>query len=296
MRVCVLGSTNIDLTFRVATLPGPGETVAASTLDTGFGGKGANQAVFAARLGAEVSFLSAVGSDEFGQQALANLRANGIDVRGVRYCDQPTGTAAILVDDSATNCIVVVAGANGTISLADIHTHRDLITGAQVLVAQLETPIEATLGAFRLARAAGVRTILNPAPAQPLPDELLALTDVCVPNETELAALTGLHPDENAARELRRRGPDVVIVTLGEKGALVQRESGILVAAPRVQAIDPTAAGDAFIGALAVFLAQGREMIEAVSRANRLAAFTVTRAGAQRSFPTLDEVRELLAE
>jgi len=294
VRLCVLGSTNVDLTFRVPRLPRPGETLSGTALTTGFGGKGANQAVFAARLGAEVAMISAVGADAFGTQALANYRQNGVEIAHVRVvADCPTGTAAILVDDAAANCIVVVAGANGMISLDDVRAARPAIISAAVLVAQLETPIEPTVEAFRVARSVGVRTILNPAPARPLPDELLALCDLCVPNETELETLTGLPAGEEAAQALRRRGPEVVIVTLGEKGALVVKEQGSeTIAAPVVRAVDPTGAGDAFIGALAVLLAERLPLRDAVGHANRLAALTVTRAGAQESFPSREQLHK----
>src|SRR5262245_24203757 len=209
--VCVVGSTNVDLTFRVAHLPRPGQTVPGRALLTGHGGKGANQAVMAARLGAEVVFLSAVGDDDFGRQALANLRGQGVDTTFVLVRVESTGTAAILVDDAAANVIVVVPGANGLLSADDVRAARAAIESADVVLAQLETPIEATREAFTLARARGVRTILNPAPVVPAVAELLPLTDLCVPNETELEALTKLpmetEADLRAALDaLRARG------------------------------------------------------------------------------------------
>jgi ribokinase len=299
--VVVLGSTNVDLTFAVPRLPRPGETVMAQRLVTGFGGKGANQAVMAARLGGRVHMISAVGADDFGARALDSYRANGVDVGGVRRADGPTGTAAILVDEQARNCIVVVPGANASVSAADAQAARDVLRTADVVLAQLETPAEAAAGAFRVARSAGVRTILNPAPAAPLSDELLRLSSLCVPNETELETLVGspvwsLEEAEAAAEKLRRRGPETVIVTLGPRGVLVVGPQGAThCPAVAVQAVDPTAAGDAFIGSLAVFLAGGAELLHAVRRASAVAALTVTRPGAQDSFPPRAEIEAFLA-
>jgi ribokinase len=300
--IVVVGSTNIDLTFPVAQLPRPGETVAGAGMQTGFGGKGSNQAVMAARLGGRVLMISAVGGDGFGRQALDNYRAAGVETTHVRVdASQPTGTAAILVDQQARNCIVVVAGANGGVSPADVRQARAAIESANVVLAQLETPIDATREAFRLARATGVKTILNPAPARPLADELLALTTFCIPNETELETLTGspawsLEEAESAARSLLRRGPEVVIVTLGERGSLVVGGSIVEHSPPvPVQAVDPTAAGDAFIGSLAVFLSRGDSLFQAVRQAGAVAALTVTRPGAQSSFPPAAEIEAFLS-
>jgi ribokinase len=300
-RIVVVGSTNMDLTFRVARLPRPGETVPGSQLITGLGGKGSNQAAIAARLGANVSLVSAVGDDPFGRQALARCGALGIDTRHVRVVEQTTGTAGILVDDHARNVIVVVPGANAELRPEDVRAARDVIVSADGVLAQLETPVEASLEAFRLARSAHVRTIFNPAPARDVPDELLALADLCVPNETELEMLADhsvatLDELVHAARRLRQRGPRAVIVTRGEAGALILDPLGeTLIGSVRVEAVDPTAAGDAFIGSLAVFLASGRGLHRAVRRACAVAALTVTRAGAIDSFAPRDEIESFLA-
>jgi ribokinase len=300
-RLFVVGSTNIDLTFRVGQLPRPGATVPGRALHMGHGGKGANQAVMAARLGSEVVFLSAVGDDDFGRQALANLRGHGVDTRFVRVCAQPTGTAAILVDDSAQNVIVVVAGANGALSVEDVRAARAAIESADTVVAQLETPIEATCEAFTIARARGIRTILNPAPVVPGVGKLLSLTDLCVPNETELEALTGL-PARNekeveaALDALLSLGAKAVLVTLGSAGSVYRAQGQIeRVGAFAVTAVDPTAAGDAYIGSLAVSLASGLSLCEAMHQASAAAALTVTRHGAQASFPSRQEVEAFLA-
>jgi ribokinase len=300
-RVCVVGSTNVDLTFVAPRLPRAGETLAGTGFHVACGGKGANQAVMAARLGAETCMVSCVGRDDFGEQALANYRAQGVDTRHVRRVDGPTGVAGIVVDADAQNCIVVVPGANAALTAADARAAGEVIRASDVLLAQLEVPVEATLEAFRLARAAGVRTVLNPAPAAALPDELLRLTDLCVPNETEAEALTGLpagtvEEAEAAGRRLRRRGPPVVVVTLGARGTLLLEGEAVRHFPPTaVAAVDPTGAGDAFIGSLGVFLALGLSLADAVRDAGAVAALTVTRPGAQTSFPTRAEAEAFLA-
>ncbi len=220
-RVCVVGSSNIDLTFRTSRLPRPGETLAGQSFQLGFGGKGANQAVMAARLGARLTMISRVGQDVFGEQIARNYREHGINTTHVlRDTGRPTGVASIVVDDAAQNCILLVPGANLGLSPADVRAAASEIGESGVLLCQLEVPLETTLEAFRAARAAGVRTILNPAPAVPLPDELLQLTDLCIPNETEAELLTEHrvttpHEAETAARALQDRGPGTVLVTLG---------------------------------------------------------------------------------
>jgi ribokinase len=300
-RICVVGSSNIDLIFRTARLPRPGETLAGHSFRLDFGGKGANQAVMAARLGARVAVVACVGGDVFGEQTLANYRREGIDTAHIAVeATRPTGVASIAVDDMARNCILVVPGANLSLSPAHVRQAAATIRGAAVLLCQLEVPQETVLEAFRVARAAGVRTVLNPAPAAELPDELLRLADVCVPNESELEALTGqpaatLEQAEAAARSLARRGPGALVVTLGERGALIlERDVSEHVATVPVQAVDPTGAGDVFIGALGVSLAAGLPLRAAVRRANAVAALSVTRLGAQASFPTRAEVEQFL--
>ncbi len=298
-RICVVGSCNLDLTFRVPRLPRPGETLAAHALHQGFGGKGANQAVAAARLGAQVTLIGRVGDDAFGRLYLDNLRAHGIDARFVRSdADLPTGIASIFVSDTGDNSIVVAPGANAAVTPEDAGAAAEAIRGADIVICQLETPVAAALEAFRIARAANVRTLLNPAPALPLPDELLRLTDICVPNETELELLCessatdfGVEP---AAKALQKRGPRAVVVTLGAAGALVLSEMVAHVAGLRVVAIDPTGAGDVFIGALSVSLASGHGLCEAARHANAAGAIAVTRVGAQSAAPTRDEVDAML--
>jgi ribokinase len=300
-RVCVVGSTNVDLTFVAERLARPGETVVGHDFRLAFGGKGANQAVAAARLGAAVAIVSCVGADPFGEQARRNYQDQGVDVRHVRVVpDRPTGTAAILLDDQAQNSIIVVAGANAQLSADDVRAAAPAIASADVLLCQYEVPLEATRAALLLARQAGVRTVLNPAPARPTDAELLALADLCVPNESEAEALTGLPAGtpaeaERAARALRAGGAAAVIVTLGERGAVAVTAAGAEhFPALAVQAVDTTGAGDAFIGALAVFLAEGLALAESVRRAGAAAALAVTRPGAQGALPTRAEVEHFL--
>lgn len=297
-RICVVGSANVDLTFRTPRLPKPGETLAGHAFHLGMGGKGANQAVAAARLGARAALIARVGNDTFGQEALRRYRAEGLDTTFVRQdANSPTGTAAIVVDDSAENCILVVAGANAGLSPEDVRDASAVIQKADFLLCQLETPLEATLEAFRLARAAGVRTVLTPAPVTALPDALLHLCDLCVPNKSEMELLVGRKVDspddaQSAARMLRERGVQTVVVTLGSRGALVlDAEGATHLPAVEVAAVDPTGAGDAFTAALAVWLAEGFSLREAAKQACIVGALTATRLGTQTAFPALAEVK-----
>jgi ribokinase len=292
----------MDLTVRTARLPLPGETLTGHSFHTGFGGKGANQAVMAARLGARVRMIGCVGRDLFGEQIRSNLQAENIDINTLRIDEErPTGVAVNVVDDTAQNSILLVAGANHGLTVHDVAAAGDAIRDCQILIAQLEVPVDATVAAFRLAKGAGVRTVLNPAPAQPLPDELLRQTDVCVPNETEAEQLTGqsastLAGAEIAAQRLRTRGPGSVIVTLGRQGCLVVDDEGVApLPTPVVTAVDTTGAGDAFVGSLAVYLAGGLSLRQAARRAGMIAALSVTRRGAQSSFPSQAEVDNFLS-
>ena len=296
--VCVVGSLNADLTFRTTRRPSPGETLTAHGFTVGPGGKGANQAVMAARLGTSVVMIGRVGADSFGQQLLQMLREQGVGTAHVGIdATLSTGVAGILVEDAAQNCILVAAGANGSLTPEFVRAAGDSIRGAGVLLCQLEVPIEATLEAFRLARAANVRTVLTPAPVRELPEELLRLTDICVLNETEADSIAGTaNGPVAAAAALRQRGPAEVIVTLGERGCFVSGPSGdATFAAPRVNAVDTTGAGDAFVGALAAGLAAGIALIRAIPHAIAAAALSVTRAGAQASYPSRAEVEAFLS-
>ena len=257
----------------------------------------------AAKLGAHVTMVTKVGRDVFGEGMLRNYREQGIDTTYVTFDEvRSSGVASIFVDDDAHNLLVIVPGANQGLSPADAQRACDAILAADILVCQLEVPVETTLEAFRIARSGGVRTILNPAPAVPLPDELLQLTGICAPNEVEAEMLTGQSVEtpagaEAAARKLLARGPQVVILTLGERGALVvSREQVEHLAAVKVDAVEPTGAGDAFIGSLAVFWGEGLSFDNAVRRANAVAALSVTRIGTQVSFPRRAEADEFLRE
>lgn len=295
-RITVVGSANMDLTFRAARLPRPGETVFGTSFARGFGGKGANQAVAAARLGADVAFVGRVGADEFGRAIREQLVREGVDVAHLLDdLGRPTGTAAILVDDTGENAIVGVPGANLGLTPDDVRAAAPLIESSAIVLAPCETMIESVSDAFRIAHAAGCTCVFNPAPARELPPELLATLDVIVPNESELRTLTG-RPTESlaevieAADVLRERGPRTVIVTLGPRGALlVGPEGRAHVPGVPVTAVDTSGAGDAFCGALVTFLAEGMSMIEAARRANAVAARSVTRPGTQASFPRRGE-------
>jgi ribokinase len=296
-KITVVGSANVDLTFRTARLPVPGETFAGHSWHQGMGGKGANQAVVAARLGADVSFVARVGNDGFATQAIDAYEIDGINTKFIRHSkDQPTGTAAILVDDEAENCIIVVAGANAELCADDVRSAKTAIEAADVVICQLETPVEAAIEAFKIARAANVLTMLTPAPAKLVTDELLALSDACVPNKTEIAAITGKAVETEAdcvlaAQTLMQRGVRQVALTMGGEGVLTLDHSGMSrIPATLVKAVDTTGAGDAFTGALAVSLAEGLPLSDAASRAAIVAAMSVTRIGTQTSFPSLDEV------
>jgi ribokinase len=302
-RIVVVGSANTDLFVRIPTLPRPGETVTGGTFFTARGGKGANQAVAAARAGGAVTLIACLGDDAFGDETLAALAAEGIAVHAVRRMPQtPSGVALILVDERGENSIAVAPGANALLAPEHAVPNAEQLTPADVLVAQLETPLETVLAAVRAARGAGARVILNPAPARELPDELLQLVSVLTPNEAEASRLTGRsiadrHAHKDVATALLQRGVGAVAITLGAAGAYVAtRESHEIVVGHRVEARDTTGAGDVFNGALAVALAEGMPLADAVRFANAAAAISVTRDGAQPSAPHRSEILERLGD
>ncbi len=302
-RVVVVGSLNMDLVIRSARIPQPGETILGGEFHCVPGGKGANQAVGAARLGAAVSMVGRVGNDAFGEQLLENLAADGIDHTFVlRDASSATGVALIVVDDVGQNSIVVASGANMTLSPSDVDAAADTLAAGDVLLLQLESPLESVIRAAQLAHTRGVTIILNPAPARPLAERLLSLVDVLVPNESETAILTGMPVGSQAEAAaasvaLRRAGVGTVILTLGERGALLADDEGSRVhAAFGVEPVDTTAAGDAFVAGLAVALAEGRTRDEAVQWANAAGALATTRLGAQPSLPTRPALEQLLAD
>jgi len=294
-RIGVIGSTNMDLTTTVVRMPVWGETVLASHFETSFGGKGANQAVAAAKLGAEVVMVTDLGDDALGESALHNFESYGIDTRHVRrIANQSTGTATILVDEaSGDNAILIVAGANGDLSAADVEAASEALKRCDLILLQLEIKLETAYAAIRFGRENGVRTVLNPAPARTNLDMgVVAQASFLIPNETELAILTGMPVDEDsevsaAAQSLVGQGVETVIVTLGARGALLATRAGAREIAPvKVQAVDTTGAGDAFIGSFARYFAGGLSLEAALAEATRYSALSVTRHGAQKSFAT----------
>jgi ribokinase len=302
LNVLVVGSSNTDMSIKMDRIPRPGETIIGGEFLTAAGGKGANQAVAAARAGGRVTFIARVGSDIFGEQALAGFVREGINVDyAVRDPASPTGVALIFVGKDGENSIAVASGANGKLSADDVRNARKAFVGASVLIMQLETPLETLEAAAELAVEAGVRVILNPAPARPLPDSLLRHVSILTPNETEAEILTGIKVDgvaaaEEAANKLIARGIQTVILTLGARGAFVATaDDRRMVSGFKVEAVDTTAAGDTFNGALAVALAEGQPLDRAVRFANAAGAISVTRIGAQPSAPKREEIEKFLA-
>jgi ribokinase len=299
--IVVVGSSNTDMVIKLDRLPRPGETILGGEFLTAAGGKGANQAVAAARAGGRVSFVARVGRDRLGDEAIEGFVRDGIDVsRVTRDPRAATGAALIFVASSGENSIAVASGANARLSPADVGRARSVLARATVVLAQLETPVETVLAAARIARASGAEFILNPAPARSLPDALLRRVTILTPNELEAAHLTGIRVKGTAsvgraAARLIRRGVKAVVVTLGSRGALVADEAGARLVPPfEVAAVDTTAAGDVFNGALAVGLTEGRSLDDAVRFANAAAAISVTRWGAQPSAPSRRAIDRLL--
>jgi len=290
--IVVIGSTNTDMVIRAAHLPAPGETLLGGSFFMNPGGKGANQAVAAKRLGGHVSFVAKTGNDIFGVDALRQFIQEGIDVSHMHTDPyHPSGVALITVDDKAENTIVVASGANSTLSPEDVDHAADAIKSAAIILMQLETPLETVIHAARLAASGVGQVILNPAPAQALPDELLKNIDIITPNETEAGMLSGITITDNdsaraAGHAIRAKGVGTVIITLGAKGAyILSKDMEQLVEAPVVEAVDTTAAGDVFNGALAVGLAEGQSLADAVAFGCRAASISVTRLGAQAAAP-----------
>ncbi|MGQ4360149.1 ribokinase [Streptomyces sp. SAS_272] len=290
----VVGSANADLVIDVERRPGAGETVLGGDLTVHPGGKGANQAVAAARLGARTALLARVGDDAHGRLLLDSQRAAGVDTAGVLVGGAPTGVALITVDPSGDNSIVVSPGANGRLTPEDVRAAADLVHASRVVSAQLEIPLE-TVVEVAASLEPGSLFVLNPSPPRPLPAVLLAACDTLIVNEHEAKVILGEDrpggDPEDWARTLLARGPKSVVVTLGSQGALVATAEGVArIASVKVDAVDTTGAGDSFTAALAWKLGTGSSLTEAAAYAARVGAAAVTRRGAQESFPTADEV------
>ncbi|MCX9154197.1 ribokinase [Pseudomonas asgharzadehiana] len=297
-KVVVVGSLNMDLVTRASRLPRAGETLIGRTFSTVSGGKGANQAVASARLGAEVAMIGCVGTDAYGAELRGALLVEGIDCQAVSTVNGSSGVALIVVDDSSQNAIVIVAGSNGELTPASLQAADAVLQAGDVIICQLEVPM-ATVGyALRRGRELNKVVILNPAPASgPLPAEWYASVDYLIPNESEASALSGVTVDsidsaKLAATKLIEAGAGKVIITLGGEGALFADGNGFEhLAAPKVKAVDTTAAGDTFVGGFAAALADGKSEAEAIRFGQVAAALSVTRAGAQPSIPTLHDVQ-----
>jgi ribokinase len=300
--VAILGIFVADLAFRAGRLPGIGETIAGSGFKVGPGGKGSNQAVAAARVGADVTFISKIGRDEFGAIALATWKKEGITPRVIEMADQPTGAAFIYVNEvNGDNAIIVVPGAAATISAGDVETAADAISDAAVFITQLEQPVAAAKRGLEIARRAGAITIFNPAPAERFDDTIYGLCDYVTPNESEAALLTGISvksPDDarKAGDAFLRKGAKAALITLGEAGSYLHspNQSVLVPAFKAGPVVETTGAGDAFNGGFAAALAEGSSALEAARFGSAVAGISVTRAGTAPSMPTRKEVEALL--
>ena len=292
--IAVVGSAMIDLTAYATVIPAPGQTLEGDLFTTGFGGKGANQAVIAAHCGAEVHFVGKLGRDLFGDSIAENFKKLGIDSEYVERSDTPNGVAHIWVDANGENRIIIIPGANHEIESKKAIEAIESIAGLAVVVAQCEIQQEVTLAAFSAAKKRGCVTILNPAPCQPLSEEPLAVTDWIIPNETEFKELHGQAPTSDDVLKSFRPGKNS-IVTLGSEGAVLITSDGNLtrIGAPKVNAVDTTGAGDAFVGVFAFGLASGKNPEDAMKLGIKVASMSVTRKGAQSSYPSQAEIETL---
>ena len=294
--ITVVGSLNMDMVVQTERIPRVGETVLARDLRYVEGGKGANQTVAAARLGGEVSMIGAVGSDDMGDRLLEVLEKDGVDISGIKRSSESSGIALIVVDANGDNAITVISGANHDVQVHDVRQQESKIARSAIVLAQLECPLDVVAEAMILAKKHGCTSVLNPAPAQALPAELLANVDILTPNETELQLLSGHStgtPDQvkAAAAILMKSGIKTLIVTLGSQGCYCISEAGeVFYPSYRVKMIDSTAAGDCFNGALVAALDRGESMHDAIHYAMKAAAISVSRAGAQPSLPTLKDM------
>ncbi|ACS87727.1 MULTISPECIES: ribokinase [Musicola] len=300
-KLVVLGSINADHILNLEQFPRPGETVIGKQYGVAFGGKGANQAVAAGRSGADISFIACVGEDDIGTRICQQLTRDRIDVSAVEAVSgHTTGVALIFVNGEAENMIGIHAGANAAVTPAYMMRHQQHIVDASALLMQLESPLDTVVEAARLAHQHGTKVILNPAPACPLPDELLALVDMITPNETEAQILTGVTINteddaQRAAQVLHDKGIATVLITLGSRGVWLSEDGqGVRIPGFRVKAVDTIAAGDTFNGALVTALLESKPMTDAVKFAHAAAAIAVTRRGAQPSVPWREEIDAFL--
>lgn len=294
--IIVVGSLNMDLVIRAPRHPEPGETILGSDFKTFLGGKGANQAVAAARLGGSVKMIGQVGEDSFGDSLFEGVTAEGIETRHIlREPREATGVALITVDNAGQNTIVVASGANAKLTPVDVSNAEEAFEGANVLLLQLESPLPAISKAIELAKRHEMKVVLNPAPAQMLQTKLLSQVDYLIPNQSELALLSGVDGIDTGVSCLRGLGVTNLIVTLGYQGVLVvEKNKETQIRSYDVEVVDTTAAGDAFVGAFAVALTEGKTTIEAAVFGNAAGALTVTRSGAQPSLPTRSELDQFL--
>lgn len=296
-KIVIVGSANTDMVISADHFPLPGETLMGTNFMTNFGGKGANQAVAAARMGGQTVFIGKVGNDNFGTSIISNLESEGINVSHL-YTTQKTSTGVALITTipSGENSIIVNAGANGQLTADDVRDSEEVIAEAGTVLMQLETPVAALTEAAKLGKKHGAFTVLNPAPASPLPHELLENIDLLIPNETEASSISGVEiKDESTAMEaisaIQGMGVKNVIITVGSKGAIAKVDGKmIMVPAFKVKAIDTTAAGDTFCGALCVALSEGKDIEAAIRFGNKASSVSVTRKGAQLSIPQRKEL------
>jgi len=298
--IVVIGSSNTDMVIKAEHLPAPGETILGGKFFMNPGGKGANQAVAAARLGGNVTFITKTGNDIFGKQSVQLLEEEGINTSLIISDPlNPSGVAMITVDKNGENCIVVASGSNAALTPINLYNAKEKIEAAFIVLMQLEIPVATVEHVIAVAAAANVKVVLNPAPVCALSDDLLQYVSIITPNETEAQMLTGIviTDDESvkkAAQILYEKGIETVIITLGPRGAMVlNKEDCVIIQAPKVVAVDTTAAGDVFNGALVVSLSEGNDILTATAFACKAAAISVTRMGAQTSAPYKNELRTM---
>lgn len=297
-KILVIGSSNTDLVVKTSHIPEPGETVLGGDFMMAAGGKGANQAVAAARLGGDVAFIAKVGNDMFGKGSIENYKKENMDISHILVDQEaPSGVALISVDSKAENCIVVAPGANNKLSKADIDSAKDLISSCDYILMQLEIPMEVIEYVAEIAFAKGKKIILNPAPAAPLSKNLISKLYLITPNKTESRQITGMKKVEtdaevsDAADALLKMGAENVVITLGTKGSFIKTKSiSEMVPAIKVKAVDTTAAGDTFSGALCVALSEGNSLLDSVKFATKASSISVTKMGAQSSIPYRKEI------